>query len=287
MLRVLPVVALLAVLGACDEATVRGGPDSFTSWPDHGAPADLLRSDGSVNDAGPLEPDARHDAVAAPDQTTGTCQSIPGASYDKLAVSQPCGCDPATHGDMNLLLRSWQAVNLTKGLVSVNGPTDASAPQLYTLFGDERVPGFPAVFQVQQWDWGCNCPTGYITSPEVTLAAMTTSVGEVIHTPLSGYDIGAGHTAILIHAGGGTLTLKYTAEDNVVSGYTIHLDGVCVEPSLKALYDQCHAAGRAELPALKSKQALGRALGGAIRVAIRDTGSWMDPRAKKDWWQGK
>lgn len=284
MLRSLRVVALLGALGACDEGTVRGGPDSSPPWLDRGAPADLLRADGAVVDASPLKPDVLPDA--GPDQTT-TCQPIPGVSYDKLAVSQPCGCDPATHGDMNLLLRSWQAVSLTKGLVSVNGPTDGNAPQLYTLFGDERVPAFPAVYQVQQWDWGCNCPKGYITSPEVTLAGMTTTPGEVVHAPLSGYDIGAGHTAILIHAGGGTLTLKYTAEDNVVSGYTIHLDGVCVEPSLKALYDQCHAAGRVELPALSSKQSLGRALGAAIRVAIRDTGSWMDPRVKKDWWQGK
>ena len=285
MRRLLRVVVLLVALGACDEGTVRGGPDSTSSWPDHGAPADLPRSDGPVGDASPADA-GPVDVGPAPDEAT-TCQPIPGSSYDKLAVSQPCGCDPAKHGDMNLLLRSWQPVTLTKGLVSVNGPTDASAPQLYTLFGDERVPGFPAVYQVQQWDWGCNCPKGYITSPEVTLAGMSTTPGEVIHTPLSGYDIGAGHTAILIHAGGGTLTLKYTAEDNVVSGYTIHLDGVCVEPALKALYDQCHAAGRAELPALKSKQALGRALGAAIRVAVRDTGSWMDPRSKKDWWQGK
>ncbi len=47
------------------------------------------------------------------------------------------------------------------------------------------------------------------------------------------------------------------------------------------------AGGRKQLPVLKGRQPLGRALGGEIQAAIRDTGSWMDPRAKKDWWQGK
>jgi hypothetical protein len=38
---------------------------------------------------------------------------------------------------------------------------------------------------------------------------------------------------------------------------------------------------------LKSRQPLGRALGTEVRAAVRDTGSLMDPRSRKDWWQGK
>jgi hypothetical protein len=116
---------------------------------------------------------------------------------------------------------------------------------------------------------------------------MATTPGEVIHAPMSGYDIGGGQTAMVLYAAKHTITLKYTVEDNVVKGYTVHLSGVCIEPGLQSLYDQCNAAGRTQLPALKSRQPLGRAVDTEIQAAIRDTGSWMDPRARKDWWQGR
>jgi len=108
--------------------------------------------------------------------------------------------------------------------------------------------------------------------------------GEVIETPRSGYSIGDGYAALVLYADDDTITLKYTREDNVVYGYTIHLSGVCVEPSLLALYQACDAAGRGELPALAGDQPLGRARGAEVYAAVRDTGAWMDPRSRKDWW---
>lgn len=32
---------------------------------------------------------------------------------------------------------------------------------------------------------------------------------------------------------------------------------------------------------------IGTAIGNELGVAIRDTGSLMDPRSRKDWWQGR
>jgi hypothetical protein len=295
-------------LAGCD-GKVSGPPSDGQPPRDQGPGEDVLRQDGAPDGeappdgAGPVPdgggPDPCNplpeDCLCAQacqagecDNTKCPCPPISGASYGTLSIGTPCGCDPAKHGDMNLLLRKWQpAPGAVKGLVDVSGPTDGKAPQLCTLFADERVPSFPEVYRVEYWDWGCNCPKGYIDKPEVTLAGMGTSAGEVIRTPGSGYDVGGGHTAVVIHAAKGTITLKYTAEDNVVYGYTVHLAGICVEPTLQALYDQCHAAGRKQLPALKGKQPLGRALAAEIQVSIRDTGSWMDPRVRKDWWQGK
>jgi hypothetical protein len=65
------------------------------------------------------------------------------------------------------------------------------------------------------------------------------------------------------------------------------VENVCVEPSLLALYETLDDAGRVQLPALRGGQPFGRALGTEIRVAIRDAGTFMDPRSRKDWWQGK
>jgi hypothetical protein len=281
-------LCLLSSLAAC-EGALSGGVDAArfdrapaadlggdrTAGNDRSSPSDRSSGDRGLADRAPPA-----------DVATG-CAPIPGVSYGKLATIDPYAGDASKQGDMNLLLRSWKAVAKTKGLVDVGGPADANAPQLYSLFADDRVPGFPAVYQVEAWDWGCNCPKGYLTDPEVTLAGMAVAPGEVIQTPKSGYDLGGGAAAIVLHAAPGTLTLKYTREDNVVKGYTIHLAGICVEPSLQALYDALSASGRKELPALKSRQPLGRATGTELQASIRDTGSWMDPRVRKDWWQGK
>jgi hypothetical protein len=73
-------------------------------------------------------------------------------------------------------------------------------------------------------------------------------------------------------------------KSNVVQGYTLHLEGLCVDPGLLASYRQWNAAGRGQLPALRAGQAVGRARAARVGVAIRDTGSFMDPRSAKDWW---
>jgi len=46
-------------------------------------------------------------------------------------------------------------------------------------------------------------------------------------------------------------------------------------------------AGRGHLPALRAGQAFGRARGDEIGGVIRDNGAFMDPRSRKDWWQGR
>jgi hypothetical protein len=288
------------VLCACDTGVTRIPTDKSTPLPEAGGfdarsdgstPIDRRAAEPSGNPCQPLPAGclcAQACNAGLCDNALCPCQAIPGAIYDRLGVTSPATGDMAKHGDVNLLLRQRRAVNAVKGLISISGPTDTSPPpQLYSLFTDDRVPTFPAVYQVEAWDWGCNCAKGYTTDPEVTLAGMATAAGEVVQAPKSGYNIGGGHTAIVLYAARNTITLKYTIEDNVVKGYTVHLSGICVEPGLQSLYDQCNAAGRQELPALKSRQPLGRALGSEIQAAIRDTGSWMDPRSRKDWWQGK
>jgi hypothetical protein len=74
----------------------------------------------------------------------------------------------------------------------------------------------------------------------------------------------------------------------VIQGYTIHVEDVWVEPDLVALYHQGDDQnGRTYLPALAAGQPFGRAMGNEIGIVIRDNGSFMDPRSRKDWWQGR
>lgn len=219
------------------------------------------------------------------------CAPIAGETYSTVTVlSAPTNPPAAVHPDLNLALRGYALTSGTLGLVDYDGHADPNAPQLYTLFGDNRVPSFSAVYRVYDWDWVNNRRSALIDDPPVTLAGMVVAPNEIIRVPSSGHDIGlmtSGYEVMVLYATTNRITLKYTREDNVVNGYTIHIENICVEPNLLALYDAMNAAGRARLPALFAGQGIGRAIGTEIGVAIRDTGTFMDPRSRKDWWQGK
>jgi hypothetical protein len=213
------------------------------------------------------------------------CAPIPGVQYGTLDVDGPPTDRPADqHADLNLALRGYEITGAYRGLVDYGGSSDPGAPQLYTLFADQRVPAFPTVYQVYDWDWDCNCRGDLLTNWAVTLAGMGVAPGEVLHLPDSGYNIGSGYEALVLYATEDRITLKYTRDDNVVRGYTVHVENVCVEPGLLALYRAWNDAGRGRLPALRGGQPFGRARGGEIGVAVRDTGTFMDPRSRRDWW---
>lgn len=244
--------------------------------------------------APPLEPPSVPDVPTAPPLPEAPapgvdpCAPISGASYHRLPiVSAPTDRPAAKHGDINLALRSYNVTNSELGLIDMNGPTDGRAPQLASLFEDNRVPKIRMVYQVFNWDWAKNERGSPITDFETTLAGFEVKPGEIIRTPRSGYDIGQGHTAMVLYATPERITLKYTGEDNVIRGYTIHLEDVCVEPKLLKLYEDSNNTGRRELPVLKPEQPLGRARSTEIKVAIRDNGRFMDPRVRKDWWAGR
>lgn len=214
------------------------------------------------------------------------CATIAGATFASLSVlPPPTDRSAARHADLNLNLRGYTDAKAPLGYVELGGPTDPAAPDLRTLFADQRLPGIAAVHRVYDWDWNCNCRAGPINYPAVTMATLMTTPSETLRAPDSGYGIGNGYEMLVLYAEPTRLTLKYTREDNVVRGYTLHLENVCVEARLVGLYRALNAQGRKLLPALKAGQPLARASGQALRVAIRDTGSFMDPRSRKDWWR--
>jgi hypothetical protein len=214
------------------------------------------------------------------------CQSIPGANYGTWPIIPPPTDRPAEeHADLNLALRGYEPTTAYLGLVEYGPGTDPGSPQLSGLYSPARVPAFASAYQVHQWDWNCNCRGPVITGPDVTLLGVAAQPGELIHVPPSGYDIGGGYEVHVLYAASNRITLKYTGEDNVVYGYTVHIEDICVDPNLLALYEQWNAAGRGRLPALRAGQSFGYAVGSTFGVAIRDTGAFMDPRSHQDWWR--
>jgi hypothetical protein len=217
------------------------------------------------------------------------CQPIPDESYGDLSMNGKPTTDPPAeeHPDLNLALRGYELTDAYKGLVDYSGGSDPGAPQLPGLFADNRTATFSNVYQVYGWDWECKCRGSLITDWDVTLAGLAVTPGETIHVPDSGYSIGGGYEVLVLYATPERITLKYTPDDHVIGGYTLHVENICVEPRLLALYQSWNDAGRGHLPALRAGQAFGRARGDEIGVVIRDNGAFMDPRSRKDWWQGR
>jgi len=211
------------------------------------------------------------------------CAPIPDVSYGYLSVvddpahDPPDSLAPVDDKELNIYVRGFSPAEGYKGLVDYNGGSDSRAPQLYTLFSDLRTPVFSNLYYVDEER----------DIYDVNMAGMQVQKNEIIHVPDGGYNIGDGNDVLVLYATQNQITLKYTREDNVVYGYTVHIENICTEPSLLALYEQLDAAGRDNLPALQGGEPLGRAWDTEVRVVIRDTGSFMDPRSRKDWWQGR
>lgn len=217
-----------------------------------------------------------------------SCQPLSGASYGVLSVLPPPSDRPAEqHADLNLALRGYTPTAGHLGLVDYGGPTDPGAPQLPGLFSDSRTAAFVRLHRVYDWNWACNCRGGPLVDPAATLAELAATPGETLHVPDSGYTIGSGYEVLVLYAAPDRITLKYTRNDNVVHGFTLHLEHLCVDPPLLSLYRSLNASGRGQLPALRPGQSFGRAAGATVGVAIRDSGSFMDPRSRKDWWRGR
>ncbi|MBP7962332.1 MAG: hypothetical protein KBG20_10760 [Caldilineaceae bacterium] len=222
-------------------------------------------------------------AFACPTTSDRTFAAVP-------VVGPPADHPDAQHGDLNLALRGYAPTHADLQLVEINGQTDAGAPRLAGLFADGRVPIFSAGFRVHDWDWGCGehgCRGDPLTAETVTLLGMAGAPGEALHIPRRADSIYAGDfIALVLYAEPTRLTLGYTREDTVAHGYAVHLEDLCVDPALVALYRHLNQAGRGNLPGLRNGEILGTLGPDPFKVAIRDRGSFMDPRSRKDWWQG-
>lgn len=215
------------------------------------------------------------------------CEVTGGGDFGVLGAGGWEGRPPEQHPDLNLAVRGYKVVNYDRELVDYDGHTDGNAPQLWGLFADRRTPEISHTFGVFDWDWNLNTHGDVISDFDVTMVGFRMHEGETVFTPDFGHEIGEGYAALVLYADVHRVTLKYTGEDNVIDGYTLHLEGLCVYSNLLNLYNDRHAAGRGALPALRPGQPIGYMPTTELGVAIRDRGAFMDPRSRKDWWQGR
>ena len=210
-----------------------------------------------------------------------------GESYGSIEIPNWQPSPPAeTHPDINLAVRGYTPTVAFLGLVDL-GNTDPSGPQLAGLYATPHLPVFKAAYKVYEWDWNNKRRGDPIETWDVTLLELAATLGETVHVPdRNGSEIAPGYKALVLYASATRLTLKYTSEDTMATGFGLHLENICVDPTLLALYTALNNDGRHWLPALRAGQAVGRASSDRIGIAVRDAGGFMDPRSRYDWWQG-
>ncbi|MCG3212073.1 MAG: hypothetical protein FOGNACKC_05720 [Anaerolineae bacterium] len=223
------------------------------------------------------------------------CPTTSANSYSLIPFAGARADRPGPqHADLNLALRGYSVTSAPQVLVQYSGSTDPNAPQLDGLFEPNNYPGISAVFRVNDWVWTGPYPDpghvgSVISTWPVTLLELPASFGTRLYLPERPAEIyGGGYRAMVLYAESNRITLGYTRDDTIAYGYAVHLENICVDPNLLALYQaQTDAAGwhvTGQLPGLKNNQPLGTAFIGGVRVAIRDRGAFMDPRSRKDWW---
>lgn len=234
------------------------------------------------------------------------CATTSANNYASGPVFQRDNDNPVrlawNHADKNLEgLRGYAATSAAQSLQNIATSWPAQPPQFATLFNPQRVPAFSSVHRAHNWNWGTPPDPGTrgtpITDWPVTALGLQTTPGESLHTPTSAYDLGQNVRAIVLFMDENSIALHYTRDDSAAAGYTVHVDNICPDPNLLALYNQLDTNGARyvyygspdgtldyDLPTLTENQIFGTARSTEIRVAIVDAGAFMDPRSCNDWW---
>jgi hypothetical protein len=240
-------------------------------------------------------------------QQAGGCPSTSARSYSSGIIYQFDHDNPVrpayNHADKNIDLRGYVSTNSPAVFVDYGVGDPIQPPQFASLFSPQRVPNFGS-FRVNSWNWAPSpnpgSAGGPVTDPVVTVLGLQTTAGEQLHAPTHGRNIGDDFGqggSMVIYADSDTITLKFAREDSAApgTGYTVHIDNICTDPNLLALYNSLDGAARNtyssnrpyfyHLPGLTAGKVFGTARGNQIRVAIVDSGAYMDPRSCNDWWQ--
>jgi len=234
------------------------------------------------------------------------CPDSSDNAYDEGTPHQYDSDDPvrpaAEHADKNLALRGYVAnleLDLMRELVAYDSAAPVQPPQLATLFSPAKIPELKNFYRVHHWQWEPSPDLGRrdgpITSPVVTALGLSTTPGEVLHVPQSGYDLGGGFEVLVLFADEDSIALRYTRDDSSApAGFTLHLDGLCTDPNLLTIYNSLndpdgpryeYPNADYNLPILRAGQPIGTARGTELVVAVTDTGAFQDPRSCEDWWQ--
>lgn len=200
------------------------------------------------------------------------------------------------NADFRLSVLGVSSIDAYLNLVDYGGFGDANAPRFQHMFSPSRTPYFYGAYKRHDWNWDENSAPPYGSRGGVNndwpVSALDIAAvpGEELSIPYRPVIIGnGGHIALVLYASERELTFTYSRSDHVGNGWVMHMLGLCVDPALVSAYRAQINNGRratGQLPGIKPNQIIGTALDDHMTIAIRDRGAFLDPRSRKDWWQG-
>jgi len=218
-------------------------------------------------------------SIACPKTSNQSYQTV--QTYSDYTLNSPA----ETHPEINLHLRGYVEVNEKAGLVHYGGDTDLLALKINSIFSDGRKPTIIKTYKVHAWDYNNNKPSNDTENAwPVSLIGLAATPGELIVVPPSGRNISGNLELMVLYADENRITFTNSLGDNWTDGYIFHVEDICTDPNLISAYLNANASGRGSLPALPRGQVFGTARTNEVKVAIRDSGTFMDPRSDKDWW---
>ena len=209
----------------------------------------------------------------------------------------------AAHADKNFTLRGY-VVNtdswLRRELVNYGTDDPTQPPQFATLFSPNRVPPLVGFYRVHDWNWSPSPAPGSPRRATDAVAGDGVGIAGVArrrcfvcrHPPTTSARATRSSSCMPMSD---EWRSAITREDSAgAAGYTVHVEGLCTDPKLLALYNQLNAAngpryvypnGQYPLPVLPAGKPIGVARGSEVVVAVVDSGTFMDPRSCNEWWQ--
>lgn len=223
-----------------------------------------------------------------------SCPTTSNQTYESIRPDTPAHrkiSNPENNPEVNINLRGWGEVNEAKELINYGGDTDPNPPPSFGSVFSGRWPKIVKTYIIYEWNWENNRSNiGKPASPAwpVHLIGLDATSGEPLLGLKAGRSIFGDYSLMVLYASENSITFTHSTGDLAPpndDGYPIYFVDICVDPNLLAKYRSDNAGGRQVLPAIKPGQIFGYAKDTDVKVAIRDTGTFMDPRAKKDWWQ--
>ncbi len=226
-------------------------------------------------------------------QPTRGCPASSSLAWGQIAPARKCIVGAAQSPDLTRQVRGWYPVDERLAFVRygypIGEPPDTQHPLHLSAVAGAGEPAFIETYQVNDWDWLTMRPVPRNPTPyPVTMLGLRTTPGQPLHAAYRDVPVDReqGFIALVLYADAWQLTLKYTWQDCLDDGgYMVHLENLCVDPNLVALYEQLNASGRNALPGVRADSVVGTAAGTEVDVVVRDAGSFLDPRSWQDWWQ--
>lgn len=237
----------------------------------------------------------KNNQVLTLQQAAYNCPTSSNENYDSIRPyvdSNSKTQNPQNDPQFNFSMHEWTEVNEAKEPVNYGGDVDPNPPPSFGSIFAGRYPEIVKTYMIYhqkpQTEYDLcisNAPPGSFC-PKVTLIGLGAAPGEPLLGLAAGRKISGDNTLMVLYASQNSITFTHSTGDFwPPDGYPIYVHDICVDHNLLAAYESDNAGGRNVLPGVKAGQVFGYAKNTDVKVTIRDNEQWMDPRAKKDWWQ--